>query len=286
MTKFSERMKIVSPKDTIQITSIDEDLRTALWNVLYGFFLVRHQPNDYIVYDTGFGLIFGKLWVNFLNKQLDKKPQMWFEAQEFLNYMFFHDEWYTIYDVIEYIISINDDITGTNEEFIPIINQALEKYFSGYRIIGKIVAPITTESEIEAIEAAINNTDKLRNINLHIQEALKKLSDRTKPDFRNSIKESISAVEALCRIISGNPKATLGDALKAIEKNGGVKIHGALISGFSSIYGWTNDAQGIRHSLMDVPNLKYDDAIFMLVSCSAFINYLIAKSMEALIKLT
>ena len=28
-------------------------------------------------------------------------------------------------------------------------------------------------------------------------------------------------------------------------------------------------------------NLKYDDAKFILVSCSAFINYLIAKSAEA-----
>jgi hypothetical protein len=51
------------------------------------------------------------------------------------------------------------------------------------------------------------------------------------------------------------------------------------------MYGYTSDAQGIRHALMDEPNLSFEDAKFMLVSCSAFVNYLIAKAAKAGISL-
>ncbi|MEG8264615.1 hypothetical protein MKS78_04515 [Acinetobacter baumannii] len=51
-----------------------------------------------------------------------------------------------------------------------------------------------------------------------MKAALSFLTDRNKPDYRNSVKESISAVEALCVTLSGDPKATLGASLNSIEK--------------------------------------------------------------------
>ena len=102
------------------------------------------------------------------------------------------------------------------------------------------------------------------------------LADRKAPDYRNSIKESISAVEALCNIITGNSSATLGKALSEIEKKH--NLHPALKNAFSSLYGWTCDAGGIRHALEENNTIvEFEDAKFMLVSCSAFINYLKAK---------
>jgi hypothetical protein len=75
--------------------------------------------------------------------------------------------------------------------------------------------------------------------------------------------------------LTGNPKATLGQALKQIEKDN--NIHPALKSSFSSLYGYTSDADGIRHALLEDDNLNQEDAKFMLVACSAFINYLKQK---------
>jgi hypothetical protein len=102
------------------------------------------------------------------------------------------------------------------------------------------------------------------------------MSDRQTPDYRNSIKESISAVESACIIISGDKNATLGKALKIIEDR--YSLHGALKSAFEKLYGYTSDAQGIRHALLDEPNLDFYDAKFMLVTCTTFINYLIGKT--------
>lgn len=92
------------------------------------------------------------------------------------------------------------------------------------------------------------------------------LSDRKVPNYRNSVKESISAVEAACRLVSGNMSATLAEALQKIEN-----LHPALAKAFKQLYGYTSAAKGVRHSLIDEPTITYADAKFMLVTCSAFV---------------
>jgi len=105
------------------------------------------------------------------------------------------------------------------------------------------------------------------------------LTISSNPDYRNSIKESISAVESLAKILSNNASDTLGSALSKIKKK--LKIHKALEQGFKNIYGYTSDDGGIRHALTEESTSDAEDAMFMLVSCSAFINYLITKAHKA-----
>ncbi|MNR54811.1 hypothetical protein D3C85_1750690 [compost metagenome] len=83
----------------------------------------------------------------------------------------------------------------------------------------------------------------------------------------------------MARIVSGNPKATLGEALKALEKTG--KLHAALKDGFSKLYGYTNDESGIRHAMLDEPQLTQEDAKYFLLSCTSFVNYLKAALASA-----
>ena len=82
---------------------------------------------------------------------------------------------------------------------------------AGYRIVGRMVVPITNQEELQSIEQA--QTTEYESVNKHILKATQLFSRRPTPDFENSIKESISAVEALCCIITNDKKATLGDAL-------------------------------------------------------------------------
>jgi len=58
----------------------------------------------------------------------------------------------------------------------------------------------------------------------------------------------------------------------------GLDIHPALKKAFSNLYGWTSDDAGIRHPKSKEPlSCDEPEARYMLVTCSAFINYLIAK---------
>ena len=115
-------------------------------------------------------------------------------------------------------------------------------------------------------------------VNIHLATVLELLSDRKSPDYRNSIKESISAVETLCKLITGNASATLGNALDLIEREGKVKIHPALKQAFDKLYGYASSADGIRHGMLKESDLLFEDAKFFLVACSGFVNYLLAKS--------
>ena len=107
------------------------------------------------------------------------------------------------------------------------------------------------------------------------------VSNRNNPDYRNSIKESISAVESACRLIGGGK--TLADALKRIRDR--IGLHPALEKGFSALYGYTSDEGGIRHALLEESTLDATDARFMLVACSAFVNFLVSKASELGIKI-
>jgi hypothetical protein len=61
------------------------------------------------------------------------------------------------------------------------------------------------------------------------------LSDRRTPDYRNSVKESIYAVESLVATLVGIEKGTLGQWIKKLEEE--IGLHPALWTAFSSLYG-------------------------------------------------
>lgn len=55
-------------------------------------------------------------------------------------------------------------------------------------------------------------------------------------------------------------------------------LHGALKSAFEKLYGFTSDDDGIRHAMIDDPSVGFDEAKYMIVSCSAFCSYLLGKA--------
>jgi hypothetical protein len=114
----------------------------------------------------------------------------------------------------------------------------------GYRFVSGHIVQITSEEEIVAIEQALALPDSLKPVREHLRQSLMLLADRKAPDYRNSIKESISAIESLSKIISGLPKATLNPALNTVEKK--TALHPVLKEAFQKLYGYTSDAQGTR----------------------------------------
>lgn len=157
-----------------------------------------------------------------------------------------------------------------SDTFVKVVNATLEREAVGYRLVGGQVLQITDEEELRAIDAAIDVAPSP--VKIHLQNALRHLADRRAPDYRNSIKESISAVESVVKLIAKDDKSTLGQLLKRMA------LHQALEKGFAAMYGYTSDADGIRHGLMDQPALSASDARFFLVICSAFVNYALEKA--------
>ncbi|MBC8205084.1 hypothetical protein ISS30_07145 [bacterium] len=284
MQTFSQRYGYKPVREQLQFESMDEDLRNSLWNSILGYIL------EYDDEDVRFTWNFIKLiWIHFYKEPLDDIPKYLEVARNFIKDKFYKYYWNEVFDFIEYIINQHYELDKCRTiSFIMNLNYILKRECSAYTVIKTedkyYISPITNEEEIAAIESAIEGSFKLgvKNVGIHLQSALDKLSDKKEPDYRNSIKESISAVEALCNKITDKQTASLGDCLKKIDDS--IINHTALKEAFIKIYGWTSNAEGIRHALMGESNLDLEDARFMLVSCSAFINYLIVKAGKAGIK--
>lgn len=276
---FSQRMGIKPPKKEIQIDSMDNDLRNSLWNALIIFFWDEikaywNKPYTY-EYKHIFERFIKKLWFNYFKKPLDTLSYEWPEIYGILRNYFFKCPWNEVYDFIEFIANNYPNET-VSQKFTEFCNSILERESSAYRFVNGKILQITSKLEISEIEEAIEKAEKLPGVRTHLRRALELLTDRKNPDYRNSIKESILAVESICKKITDDEKATLGKALKEIENKNG--LHPALKGAFSKLYGYTSDAEGIRHALLEESTVDFEEAKFMLVSCSAFINYLISKA--------
>ncbi len=284
MKPFSQRKGIKPVKTIAQIDSMDKDLRTGLWNFLSIFYWSRLERTPlgpcYLSHNRAMHDLCQSLWHNYFKHSLDSLSDRWDETRGEIRTYFFSCKWYEVYDFIEFVA--NDyRPTETNSAFMIRCNDVLEREVSAYRFVGGTITQITSEQEITEVEEALQTP--LTPVTDHLKTALGLLSNKTSPDYRNSIKESISSVEAICKLIARRSNATLPQALKRIEDD--VQLHPALKKAFNILYGYTSDAEGIRHALLEQSTLGYEDAKFMLVSCSAFVNYLTTKASKARIKL-
>lgn len=274
--RFSERYRFKPVKTVVQTDSIDDELRNALWSALKTYYWDTIQMSDGLYHryylsssaNKDLELLCKRLWLHFFKKPLDTLPDDWDDTYKLLRKLFFECRWYEAYDFIEFVAQNYPNDTQ-NENFTESCNIFLEREVSAYRFVGGQIARIVSEEEIAAVEDALQL--KIPPVREHLNRALQMLADRKNPDYRNSIKESISAVEALVKNVTKSDKGTLGELLSVLERQS--ELHPALKAAFSKLYGYTSDAGGIRHALLDEDRVTFDQAKFMLVACSAFTNY-------------
>lgn len=274
--RFSERIGKVQGRVNIQIDSMDDELKNGLWNIITLYIVGPMNEDSQFINRSAFHDFFETVWLSFFKEPIDQIPKFTDDLHKELRKRFYSWDYLQTYDFIDFISSLKRS-PFDSIEIMEAFNVILKNEFSGYRFIQGLLAPITNEVEINEVERAIQNAheNNFHGVNIHLNEALKKLSDKHNPDYRNSIKESISAVESICIQITNNPKADLSIVLKKLGSK--IPIHGALQQGFKSLYGYTSNGDGIRHAMMGDSTLDQEDAIYMLVTCSSFVNYLISK---------
>lgn len=261
---FSQRNKHISLPQNLKADEISDELRNSLWNEITEWKDKKDLKNlCYLI------------WKNFFNLPTDKMPYSasysdvsYQKAWEAVRQFYFSCHWHQIYSFIEFLFQYD-----AYPDLSKKIDLVLKKQLAVYRIVGNQFILTSDENEISALKEGISYTGCYLPISQHIQSSLDFLSNRESPNYRNSMKEAISAVEAACKIIAKKPDATLAETLKVIEKKN--NLHPALKSAYSSLYGYTNDSDGIRHALTDKSNLTQADAKFFLLVCTSFVNYLI-----------
>ncbi len=278
MKLFSERYKIINPSDVIIRGKITPEIQNAICSCYDRLKIESSRCGVYNMYV----LMEKYLWTCFLNKREGIfNSKFHTVAIHFLeNY---DNDWFRKLDMVElsvkYLYSFAEEDTvykSVFDYFVEQLNFEFERLNFAYRVVNTEIVEITSKEEITAVESAIK--DSTENIKTHLNKALELYSQRPNADYRNSIKESISAVEVFCRDITG--ENSLGRALNKLNDNGLV-IPPILKTAFEKLYAYTNQPEtGIRHALMDEDGTytpASEEALFMLVSCSSFINYLNSK---------
>lgn len=282
MTRFSERIGAKSMPRQIQIESMDDALRNTLWNAFLDRFSEEHGDSARIA----------NTLAQYLFKiPTDEVPESERNARHWFRERFFKAEWYDVYDMVEFVVHnvdylmnpTNDSYRGgmwyekQREGFTKEMNGLLVRELAGYRFLAGVLAPITDPVEIGAIEGAANQVGdgKSTGTAVHIRAALAMLGQKPNPDYRNSIKESISAVEAVANLTAGTDEAGVAKAIEVLATK--TEIHPALRAALKQLYGYSSDADGIRHAILEQNTVGFAEAKFMLVACSAFVNFIVEK---------
>ena len=278
MTKmrFSDRIGVTEPSQLLQMSSMSSSLRSRLWNVLREDALsesdIYHPLN-----------IFRYIADKFLKVPLDDVPKQAYQQVSYLHNLFFQEwKWYDVYNFVEFVVDNYENVgyrrPGIFDSFVRKVNMILEDELAGYRIIERTITPLTNKAEVESIQDTFSSVkNRFDGTQTHFGTALQLFSKRPDPDYRNSIKEAISAVESLVTTIAG--EKDFARALRMLREKLG--LHPAFVGALEKLYGYTSDEDGIRHGIFDAPDAGFDEAKFMLVTCSALVNFVIGKAKES-----
>jgi len=280
LASFEERMGLVEPRSVMQTDFLNSVTRTDIGNVFYRLRRAMYDDDGGYSYLRYADQAADDLWANHFRLSLNQysEARAWTELQRRVE----EGTWAEALSVLDALVKAMHKVDerhgleladSTRHGF----NTVFEANLVGYRFVDYELVPITNSIEMESIEDALVATEEFEGAQAHLANALQLLSLQGGHKYAKSVSESISAVEAIVRHFTG--AATLGAGVKLLRAKG-VDVHPSLADGWSKIYGYTNDAGGVRHGSVEASKVDEPLATYFLVTCSAFVNLLIKYSLQ------
>ncbi len=126
------------------------------------------------------------------------------------------------------------------------------------------------DGKLQAIQNQLN--DEYEPAREHYRKAIRYLNERPL-DVENSIKETISAIESIGRIIYPSTN-TLGDVVKELRKTSLMPSH--LVAVIEKFYAYACSEPAVRHGSPVSSRVLLEDAEFTLHLGAALIRYLVS----------
>lgn len=261
MSLFSERNNLL-PKPVLQMDSLDKKSRNMFFNLVEPIFFGDEIEINYpLIREVAWQNYFCE--INYSDLAFEKFYKKWF----------FETEWYSIFDLIEWLFKLLPKLNYADQiSFSQFTNSVLTKNNIGFSFVNGQFIPITNQTEMESLKESIENGND--NVEMHFKKAVSLFSDRVNPDYVNCIKESISAVEAMLRIVLKKDKGTVGELIKLLDETSNLPT--PIKEAWLKMYGYTSGYYGIRHASKEGEkiNIDFHHTKYFLIICSAFINYL------------
>ena len=282
---FSQRNGYESLPSPMRLEYLSEYLRCELRDTTQELIesFEQHYPTD--PFDDRFSKNSELFWKGvlgeFLKKAKSEIPNSCSDVAKISNNIIDSGEFNKVLDFLEMILK---HLENDSEQFAEALRTLFTKHQAAYWLDMSFMPyqffPSTSEEQAEAIKHDIEtiNKNKHHGAATHLRQAVEHINAR---QYADSVLDSILAVESVARKIDPKSSQTLGPALGSLQTAGLLK-HPAMIKGFKSLYGYTSDEGGIRHSLVDKynANVGQEEAIFMFGACASFAAYLSAKHLK------
>ena len=279
MEPFTVREGFVSP-ETQPEKGISDGLSNCLWNAFYSTYLIVYDasgqelPWHYSRYAPWYSpreTMFKKMWLDFFEQRQNEipgYPELWLQV---------FDRGYQIldgfkkFDFVEAVWEYGPP--EYRDSFGARCDECLLKGRTPYRFVEGRFAPYMTDAEKRTVQDAIASTEITGGPESHLKKALDHISSRERPDYRSSMQNSISALESAVKEAAGTDTTdkNFGTALAILKEK--VSLENSLRDSISKLFGWTNEI-GVRHGSPGKRDLKKEDALYLLVTCSALVNYI------------
>ena len=270
---FSQRHGHSPIPKRLRLEELPKNARVAIWNVLARAITtdMRRQAS----------LLSGpSAWIDILISMHEGVFHEKFNAFDFDSTVSRIDQivqtstFWVVFDLLEFILRHPLCPDGLMDEMADCL-AASHLAYSIESATEPTIIPVASEAEGHTISDAFKSLKEagFRSATRHLEQASQLINKR---DYSSSVRESIHAVESVAKRLAPSSNS-LGTALTALEKDG--TLHPALKGGFSKLYGYTSDEQGIRHALLDRPDADVgpEEAVFMLGACAAFTGFLARK---------
>ena len=196
------------------------------------------------------------------------------QASRAIEKLIMNCQWWQFYDICEVLWqSLKYKRDNLSEE----INTLFREEHLGFELRDGKVEKIGSGFIDARIEEAryLLKEPEFKGADKHFEKAMKALNARPNPDVENCVKDAVSAIESVGRIIVNDEKALLSDIIKEMAKN--KTIPKPLDEAIQKIYAYRGDQPGVAHGLVGTSKVTIDEAEFVLAMSAAIIIYLVKK---------
>lgn len=263
----------IAPKKPMQMESMDEKLKDALWICLEEIFESLGQNSHRLDsvrarYRNFLEIIWTQFrYINKPKSQLIGINEHHIVHSKIQSYYdkFSWDEVYSFVEFIARLLPLNSPELA--KKFKECSNNIFEDENSAWRFVGNFIIPITSPIEIEEIEYALSIQDEASQ---HIESAIALLSNKERDQTRESIAQAMSAPEAIIKKVTGDTNGSLSSLYNHSKI---LPTHPQFRQALLNLYNFASGKDGYRHALTEGSEPSNRPlAQFILVTCSAFVN--------------
>lgn len=235
-------------------------------------------------------------WNNLLNgmyrsARIIQSSDNWPSYQEELKWLLSSTEWSKIFNSCERVYSrLLVEVSDLKDQRIIATKQEVEKYFTEEMNIllfeenfdykfknGQFerAGRLQTQKSIKRMGAVLSSSS-LSIVRQHYIKAVKFFNNIEDPDYKNSIKESLCALELCIELTTGKPASkNFTRSIKELEGNGKLQIPPQIAESIIKVFAYRGGGQGVAHAAPNGSKTTKLEAELILNITAAYITYIV-----------